>query len=167
MLLYAAQKAAFVEGQVDYRHKLISQYHAEVHETNKKRILDEFRKPDSTIRCLVSTVAFGMGIDIPDVRLIIHWGESDSVSQYWQEVGRGGRDGQASEAHMYHLPRQLNLCHKNMRDMIADVKSGRCIRKAVLTRLTIQNMKVPPTTMSCEMCCNICVNNDAKYVATT
>ena len=74
MLLYTAGKTAFIDGIQHFRNKML--------DSDRERILAEFSKPDSIIRCLVSTVAFGMGIDILDIRIVFHWGESDSVSQY-------------------------------------------------------------------------------------
>ena len=70
-------------------------YHAgldkRVRETRLKRFLDE----DGAV--MVATIAFGMGIDKPDVRYVIHADPPASIEAYWQEVGRAGRDGQVAE----------------------------------------------------------------------
>ena len=165
MFLYSAMQAAFDAGQVDFDHKLIGEYHAEVEESDKLRILAEFSKPDSKIRCLISTVAFGMGVDIPDVRLIVHWGESDTVAQFWQEVGRGGRDGLSADAHLYHSQLHLRLCQQDMKDMITEVNSGSCIRHAVLKRLALDVMDSISSTPTADTCCNICINNSRVAAA--
>jgi len=44
-------------------------------------------------RCLISTVAFGMGVQIGNVEEVIHWGVAKDLLSYWQEAGRCARDG--------------------------------------------------------------------------
>ena len=56
---------------------------------------------DSTLLVVVAMVAFGMGIDLPEVRKVIHIGLPNDFEGYVQETGRGGRDGSTCEAILY------------------------------------------------------------------
>lgn len=66
-------------------------YHASVAHKKRKEILEDFTK--DRLQVIVATVAFGMGIDKPDVRVVVHYGPSKNLETYYQEVGRAGRDG--------------------------------------------------------------------------
>lgn len=71
-------------------------YHAGL--TNLEKDTRQHAWQDDRVRVMVATNAFGMGIDKPDVRLVVHMDVPDSVEAYFQEAGRGGRDGQTSYA---------------------------------------------------------------------
>ena len=58
---------------------------------------------------VVATVAFGMGVDKPNVRWVFHEHVSDSVDSYYQELGRAGRDGESARAVLYYRPEDLGL----------------------------------------------------------
>ena len=70
---------------------LIDSYHGELYISDQKRIVNTFIKEDSSIQILICTVAFGMGINIPDVHRIYNWGCSNSFMEYWQEIARAQR----------------------------------------------------------------------------
>lgn len=68
---------------------IVQQFHSGIAEQQRALVLQQFLSGSSQLRILVSTVAFGMGVSVGDVRYIIHWGLSSTVVSYWQEVGRG------------------------------------------------------------------------------
>ncbi len=62
---------------------------------------------DGEIDVMVATIAFGMGVDKPDVRFVAHHAVSESLDTYWQEVGRAGRDRAPAEAILFYRPQDL------------------------------------------------------------
>lgn len=70
-------------------------YHAGMAPGERDRRLERFLAEDGAV--MVATIAFGMGVDKPDVRFVIHADPPGSLEAYWQEIGRAGRDGEPAE----------------------------------------------------------------------
>ena len=89
-------------------------YHAGLDQVVK----DERQKAwtDNRYRVVVATNAFGMGIDKPDVRTVIHMDIPSSIEAYFQEAGRAGRDGQRSYAVLLHSPGDKRTVSKRISD---------------------------------------------------
>ena len=68
--------------------RVVDVYHRSCAVVDQERVTAEFTKSDSNISCVVATISFGLGVDVYNVRYIIHWGCSKSLQQYWQETGR-------------------------------------------------------------------------------
>ncbi len=82
-------------------------YHGDITVDKKTEVLQKFLNDD--LKVIVATIAFGMGIDKKDVRCVIHYGASKNLESYYQEVGRGGRDGKASKVITFFSPDDFEL----------------------------------------------------------
>jgi ATP-dependent DNA helicase RecQ len=87
----------FAEFLVEKKHRAVA-YHAGLTPSQRSEAQDLFMTEKGVIVC--ATIAFGMGIDKPDVRFVFHGDLPSSLDAYYQEIGRAGRDGAAAHAHM-------------------------------------------------------------------
>jgi ATP-dependent DNA helicase RecQ len=104
-------------------------YHAGLSNDIRRRVLRAFLADQ--VRVIVATSAFGMGIDKPDVRQVLHWGPPSTLEAYYQEAGRGGRDGRASDCLV--LWRREDLSWGNIAPaMRRYVEARKCRRRILL-----------------------------------
>ena len=89
-------------------------YHAGLDAKTRAKNQDAFLMEDVDV--IVATIAFGMGIDKPDVRIVIHMDLPDSIEAYFQEAGRAGRDGQKAYAVILYAKSDKTTLHKRILD---------------------------------------------------
>jgi ATP-dependent DNA helicase RecQ len=125
-------------------------YHAGMEESERTRVQDRFA--DGSVRVVCATNAFGMGIDRPDVEAVVHFEIPGSLEAYYQEIGRGGRDGRRADATLLwnyvdvrtrefligqtdeseHRERRRELDRRKLARMIAYADSSGCYRATIL-----------------------------------
>lgn len=92
-------------------------YHAGLTDVYRKEAQDAFIS--GKCKCIVATVAFGMGINVRNIRVVIHYDCPKNIENYYQEIGRAGRDGKFSECHLFYSTKDFKTA-RYFNNQIAD-----------------------------------------------
>ena len=84
--------------------RLFGMYHSNTPEHNKDVIMKSLVSPTGIVRVVFATIALGMGVNLQDVNIVIHYGAPQSIDDYFQESGRGGRSGKEAISIIYWRP---------------------------------------------------------------
>lgn len=129
------------------RNYSVAKYHAGLSNEARKEYQENFINDD--IKIMVATNAFGMGIDKPNIRWVLHYNMPQSIENYYQEIGRAGRDGEDSECVLLFSPGDVHtqkylvevgienperkrVQYKKLQQMVDLVYSNTCYRKSIL-----------------------------------
>jgi ATP-dependent DNA helicase RecQ len=105
--------------------------------TRDERTLKQQQWLEGRIHVIVATNAFGMGIDKPDVRYVLHYEFPDSLEAYYQEAGRAGRDGLPSRTMAFYDDRDIPLLEKKVADRFPSADEVKRIYRAICNYLQL------------------------------
>jgi len=152
---YLGKYFTFPPGTSDQpQNRLIDMFHSCTDLVIKKHILHNFSRP-SHLRIVIATVAFGMGIDCPDVHQIFHLGAPDSIEAYIQETGRAGRDGVQSVAVLLLIKGETrHHIDNNMKAYITNATT--CRRCMLFSNFEGHISTAESPCMCCDICSQVC-----------
>ncbi len=147
--------------------RLVDMFTSVTDQAHKEIIISMFTK-QSQLRVVIATVAFGLGIDCPDVHEIIHVGIPEDIESYIQETGRAGRDGKPSLAILLKA-RVHHVCEEGIKEYVEN--DSQCRRDVLFNSMdnyTHRQMGTSPC-LCCDICalictCGCCSRNLSSFV---
>ena len=161
---YSRKKVDELTETLDKLGYSVLSYHAGLTDEVRAKNQELFIKDE--VQIMIATIAFGMGIDKPNVRFVINYDLPKSIEEYYQEIGRAGRDGLPSSALLLYSPSDIykirfffeeaanpEKSEKLLQEMVNFATSRVCRRKTLLAYF---GEKYEPTPEQSKCCCDIC-----------
>ena len=138
------------------QYRLVDMYTSVTVPTVKEEIEKQMRKDTGSLRILLCTNAFGMGVDCKSVHSIIHYQPPADIECYIQKVGRGGRDGRQTQAIIYYDKEGLRNIDKDI--MAYCCNTTTCRREYLMQHFSQewQRPQICGTYKCCDICTHIC-----------
>lgn len=159
MALFQAElgKDIYADETMDPRKRFVEMFHSRIDELNREQILQSMALSDGSVCVLTATIAYGMGIDCKDVKVVIHYGPSKNLEAYMQESGRAGRtSSEMCKSLLLYSSVMLKYCHEDIKTYAKE--SLQCRRKMLLSNFDadLSNMSEPEHA---HQCCDVCQRN--------
>lgn len=133
--------------------------------STKRKIIASFTHPDGMVRIVMATVAFGLGLDSPNIRTVTHWGPPEDLETYVQETGRGGRDNMLSHAILYYNKRDI-AANSHVSDEVRRYceNMSECRRALLMRKFTDEALDLPlHRHLCCDVCACICMCENCDF----
>ena len=147
--------------------RMFSQFHAQYPDHERERIVQDLVDGKSKLRIMFVTVAFGLGVDVKNIRRVIHIGVPHTLEEYFQEAGRCGRDGLPGNSTIYYNSYDVSAARKNMSQSMRDyVSSNKCKREMILSYFGYkQPIQARPDHLCCDFHQKLCQCEDCILVS--
>ncbi|HSU34324.1 MAG TPA: RecQ family ATP-dependent DNA helicase [Propionibacteriaceae bacterium] len=142
-LVYTASRkdAEYYARELEQAGVSAAAYHAGMRADDRTRVHEDFLA--DRIGVVVATSAFGMGIDKPDVRFVVHASAPESLDSYYQQIGRAGRDGEPADITLFYRPEDLHL-----QRFLTASRAPEAVLEGVATALQERNEPLPPAELA-------------------
>lgn len=150
-------KDIYLDETLDPRKRIVEMFHSRIDELNREEILKSMGMSGGSIRVLIATIAYGMGIDCKDVKVVIHYGPSYNLETYMQESGRAGRAStEVCKSVLLYSSLMMKYCRDDIKAYARDC--SQCRRKILLSHFDSDVSNLPEPEHAHE-CCDICQRN--------
>ena len=113
-------------------------------------VLDEYQKVDSSSKVVIATCALGIGVNISDIRTIIHYGLASDIERYVKEIGRSGRYGHSADANVNYTNQQYGRCKDvSMKEYARNIESV-CRHTLLLKTFQVETQQIS-SNLSCDI----------------
>ncbi|MCG8709750.1 ATP-dependent DNA helicase RecQ [Brenneria sp. 4F2] len=163
-------KVEDISARLQSRGLSVAAYHAGLDNERRAQVQEAFQRDD--LQVVVATVAFGMGINKPNVRFVVHFDIPRNIESYYQETGRAGRDGLAAEAALFYDPADMAWLRRCLEEKPAgqqlDIERhklnamGAFAEAQTCRRLVLLNYFGEGRQQSCGNC-DICLDPPKRY----